>query len=339
MSVRIRYILFCLDFFGINALFRFLNRQKAVILWYHGICEDDFQLLKGYDERHIPKSVFENQIRYLNQKRYHFVTMTELVDALKQSKDIRKFVVLTFDDGFRNVVENAYPIMNQFKAKGCFYLVSGLIGKKELLWTDYVETVVRNSKKGEFLFEFNGKTITYQLDTKESFQNAMRDIKEKLRTIPDAERKEHLKQFAKRVLDTIPQEFEFSTWEQIQSLDKNILEVGSHTVNHPNCANLTSDIELENEIKNSRLAIEQRVGYPIHHFCYPAGSYNDEVIKNVKKYQYASAATIHPGFNDTGTDLYKLRRILACTDMFMFKAMVSGSYQFLSSVIQRLKRL
>jgi peptidoglycan/xylan/chitin deacetylase (PgdA/CDA1 family) len=263
--------------------------------------------------------------------------MSELIDALKNKKRIKKFVVLTFDDGFRNVIENAYPIMRELNAKGCLYLVTSLIGESNLLWTDYVETVIRNSEKGNFHFSFSGKSISYPLDTKESYEQAMQDIKDRLRTIPDKERKEHLQQFAHRKMDTIPKEFQFSSWEQIKGLDKGILEVGSHTVTHPNCANLTSEVELENEIKNSRLAIEHKVGYTIAHFCYPAGSYNDGVIKNVRKYQYASATTIHPGFNDATTDLYQLKRIFVGEDLLLFKASISGSYFFISKIIKMLK--
>ena len=45
-------LLWLLNYTGINALFRFLNRNKAIILWYHGVSSDDFELLTGYDERH-----------------------------------------------------------------------------------------------------------------------------------------------------------------------------------------------------------------------------------------------------------------------------------------------
>ena len=54
-----RLIYLFLDIFGINALFRFINRNEVIILWYHGVCDDDFTLLKGFDERHISKALFK----------------------------------------------------------------------------------------------------------------------------------------------------------------------------------------------------------------------------------------------------------------------------------------
>ena len=100
-----KLLILLLNIPGINAFFRFLNRKKAIILWYHGVCDDDFQLLKGYDERHLKKSKFQMQLRYLKRKGYIFVTMSELVNALTMKKDVRKYVVLTFDDGFSNVIK------------------------------------------------------------------------------------------------------------------------------------------------------------------------------------------------------------------------------------------
>jgi peptidoglycan/xylan/chitin deacetylase (PgdA/CDA1 family) len=328
-------ILLVLDKLGINAIFRFLNRNKVIILWYHGICDDNFELLKGYDERHIPKSLFSEQLNFLKQKGYVFVTLSDLIDIFSNKKQTKKIIIITFDDGFRNVVTNAYPIMKRFNAKGCFYLVSNLIGGNELLWTDYIETIIRNSKRGKFQFVFKGKTVSYDLNTKESYQHTMKDIKRKLRSISDRLRKEHIKQFNDIKIDDVPKEFTFSNWEEIKNLDPAILEVGSHTKNHPNCTNLISNDELIDEIRDSKVKIEQMIGHEINHFCYPAGSYNDEVIKNVKKYGYKTAVTIDEGLNDQNTDLYKLKRILVTEDFLLFKANTSGSLIF----IRRLKNL
>ena len=326
MTTKEKIKLILLEILGINALFRFMNRNKALILMYHGICDDGFDLLKGYDERHITVSLFRKQLTYLKQSGYSFVTMSELEERLKNKTPVRKLVVLTFDDGFRNIADNAYPIMKELGAKGCFYLISDLIGADKLLWTDYVETVVRNSAKGEFLFSFEGRPITYILDTKASYEKAMLDIKRKLKKVPNDDRKRYLQQFDNIKIDTIPKEFFLCDWERIRSLDRRFLEVGSHTATHPNCTSFTSDEEFEREIKGSKAEIEKQVGYEVKHFCYPIGAYNDGVIERLKRYGYWTAVTTTPGFNDENTDVYKLRRIAPREDFLHFKSVASGSY-------------
>jgi len=324
-----RFLFKFLNLSGLNILFRFLNRKKVIILWYHGICDDTFRLLSGFDERHIQKFNFRKQLIFLKKNGYVFLTMTELIDIFTNNKKIKKMVVITLDDGYRNVVTNAYPIMKEVNAKGCFYLVSDLIGSNKLLWTDYIETVVRNSPIGDFEFVFKEKIIHYLLDTKKSFEDAIQDIKSKLRTLPDIERIYHLRQFANKELTDVPKEFILANWNGIQSLDKKILEIGCHTKSHPNLTSLGSSKEFEEEIKMSKMEIEKMIGYKINHFCYPAGDYNKDIIQKVKEYGYKSAVTIKHGFNDVTTDVYQLKRIEAPEDFLFFVSSISGSYLFL----------
>jgi len=326
MKIYRKFLLKILDIAGINAVFRFLNRNKAIILWYHGICDDSFKLLSGYDERHIQKSKFREQLNFLKQKGYVFYNMSELIDVFKSKKKIKKIAVLTFDDGFSNVVKNAYPVMKEFNSKGCFYLISSLIGRDELLWTDFIETVVRNSKKGKFEFIFKGDKIVYNLIDKESYENVMQDIKFKLRTLPDEERIEHIKQFDKKKLTDIPKEFFFANWNQIRNLNRDVLEIGAHTKNHPNLTSINSSKNLELEIKDSKDEIEKKIGYEVNHFCYPAGDYNDRIIKKIKDSGFKSAVTIIHGFNDENTNVYLLKRIECKENFLEFKSLISGSF-------------
>jgi D-aspartate ligase len=326
-------ILYSLDMLGINALCRRFNRDKAVILWYHGICDDGFDLLKGLDDRHIPKSAFREHLRYIKSKGYVFVSMTELVTAIKNKRKIDKMAVLTFDDGFRNIVENAYPIMKEFGARCCYYLVADLIGTDKLLWTDFIGTVVRSQEKGNYQFIFEGETFNYFLDDKKSYQHAIMDIKAKLRTIPDSKRLEYLKKFSHNKLKNIPDEFAMATWEQIKGLDPDIFEIGGHTRRHPDCTNLTTSEGLEDEIYQSKINIEKNIGRKVIHFCYPNGSYDDRVITKVKEYGYESAVAAR-GLTGQHSDLYKLNRVEPSEQFILFKARISGTTNLLKTFLR-----
>ena len=321
-------VLLFLDVLGVNALCRFLNRNKAVVVWYHGVCGEDFNLLKDYDERHIPVSIFRKHLWFLKKKGYSFATMSELAEGY-QRNECGKRIVLTFDDGFRNVVENAYPAMAELGARGCYYLVSGLVGTSELLWTDYVETVVRNQESGEFVFLYKGQEYTYTLDDRRSYEKAMLDIKGKLRSVSDRERQEHLEQFGSLPVDVLPKELRMVDWEEVKGLKREVLEIGCHTKSHPNCVNLTTSEEFDRELQESKVEIERAVGYKVDHFCYPAGSYNDEVIEYVKKCGYQTAVDTEPGFFDRDSDVYRVKRFETNESYLNFKSAVSGSTVFL----------
>jgi peptidoglycan/xylan/chitin deacetylase (PgdA/CDA1 family) len=315
-----------IDLLGINELLRIINRKKVAILWYHGICDDNFDLSKGYDDRFITISSFKEQMEYLKNKGYAFINMTEFVNTVKNKGAFNKNVILTFDDGLRNVIKNAYPIMKEYNAKGCLYVVSDITGSDTLLWSDYVEAEVRSQKQGSFLFDFKDKKYSYPLTDEKSYKKAIKDIKDKLRTVTNKEMQEYLKQFLDNEKGYLPEELSPARWQEIKELDADVLEIGSHTRTHPNCANLTDDIEFENEILQSRRDIENATGRKVEHFCYPAGSYNDAVINKVKTSGYQSAVTVERGLAGSNSNMYRLRRIDAFASMPIFKSRVSGCY-------------
>ncbi len=326
------------DITGLNAIFRYLNRKKAVVLWYHGVCDDGFKLLKGYDERHVPVSKFRRQLAWLKKKGYSFATVSEFYNIIRENKPINRLAILTFDDGFNNIVKNAYPVMAEYGAKGCFYLVSELVSTDNLLWTDRVETALRSRMEGEYVFSCNGKKLVYKIKSKRSRENAMREIKRQLRTLPNSRRQELMPQFSLPGSGLDPDEFKFASWEQVQSLNSDILEPGSHTVSHPNLTSLKTDHEYETEINKSKAVIEKHLQNRVDHFCYPAGDFNDRVIEYVRDCGYKTAVTTIPGFNGSDTDPFRIRRVVVTESFAAFKAYVSGFYLFLRGIAKRGKQ-
>jgi peptidoglycan/xylan/chitin deacetylase (PgdA/CDA1 family) len=323
------------DIIGLNLIFRFINRKKAVVLWYHGVCDDGFRLLKGYDERHVPVSKFRRQLAYLKKKGYKFATVSEFYDIIRERKPINRLAILTFDDGFNNIVKNAYPVMAEYGAKGCFYLVSELVSTDNLLWTDRVETAIRSHTEDEYVFSCGGKKLVYRLKSRRSRENAMREIKRQLRALPDSRRRELMPQFSIPGKGPGPDEFKFASWEQVQSLNPEILEPGSHTVSHPNLTSLNSDMEYKTEINKSKAVIEKHLQNQVDHFCFPAGDFNDVVIEYVRECGYKTAVTTIPGLNGSDTDPFRIRRVVVTENFAAFKAYVSGFYLFLRGLVKR----
>ena len=323
-------LLIAFELLGVNRLCRHINRNKGIVLWYHGI-RDDNASFSDFPRRklNIPASVFRKQLAYLKNKGYSFVSLSELANIPRNSNKVVRPVTLTFDDGYENVIRNAYPIMKEYGAMGCLYLVSNTIDTNQLLWPDHVWTVIGNSR-GEHVFTHRGVPIKYRLGSKKSYRRTAIDVLRRLRALPYWERMEHLRQFdACSSLDKVPREFRLVTAQQVKSLDKDVLEVGCHTRTHAECADLVSDCEFQDEMENSKSEIEHIVGYKVKHFCYPAGLYNARAMEHVKRYGYQTAVTTEPGFTDETADFFRLRRIPAEEDLLLFKALTSGSALFL----------
>ncbi len=324
-----------LDFFFFNEFFRLLNRKKYIILWYHGVSHRFI----SFSTRHIAKSEFEKQIKYLKRKGYSFFTLTELIKTIYSKKKIKsKTVIFSFDDGFKNIIKNAYPLMKKYNLKGCFYVISDLIDSNQLLWTDYIELTILNYKNSTLNFKFKDKNIEYPLFSNKMIKYCINDIKERLKSLGNDERIQHLKQFQipnkLSSFSNIPEEYILAESKEIASLDRTILEIGSHTKSHPNLPSLKKKEEFEKELYEAKIEIENYVGYKINHLCYPAGAFNDITIRFAKKYEYLTGVTTISGLNTSNTDLFKLKRLLSDNNFIKFKAKISGLYSFMKRIIK-----
>ena len=110
--------------------------------------------------------IFIKIVKYLKKKKYVFITLSDWLNIINYEKKLRhRYIILTFDDGFKNVVEQAYPIMKNYGAKGCFYVVSSVIGSQKLNWIEYLEVLVRNHTSSSFDFNYFDKLIKYPLNS------------------------------------------------------------------------------------------------------------------------------------------------------------------------------
>ena len=87
----------------------------------------------------------------------------------------------------------------------------------------------------------------------------------------------------------------FLNWDQIKELANNGFEMGSHSLSHPRLVELSAE-ELKNELQNSKIILEQKIGKKIIHFAYPYGKYNSEVKTEVLNH-YSTAVTTKKGFD------------------------------------------
>lgn len=83
--------------------------------------------------------------------------------------------------------------------------------------------------------------------------------------------------------------------------------VGSHTLTHPHLSHLTT-AEAQKEIADSRKKLEDLLGIPVRHFCYPYGEHNERLAAIVRDAGYLTATTTARGINTKGTSPYLLMR-------------------------------
>ena len=100
---------------------------KALIICYHCVKDEAFPHLR-------PAKVadFENQMRYLSKK-YNPISLERMAQHIQNEMSLpSKAVAVTFDDGYQDNYENAYPILKKYHIPATFFLTTSFIGTGEI---------------------------------------------------------------------------------------------------------------------------------------------------------------------------------------------------------------
>lgn len=87
---------------------------------------------------------------------------------------------------------------------------------------------------------------------------------------------------------------EHMTWDQVAELPNLGIEIGAHSVTHPDLRTV-SGARLTREVAEAKRELEERTGARVDFFCYPAGKYNDQTPGAVKTAGYLGAVTTEYG--------------------------------------------
>jgi len=251
----------------------------------------------------FPTNAFEKLLVHL-QRRFEVLHIGEaLLRIGSEQPRTRPSVVLTFDDGLRNHAEVVYPLLSKYGLPAVFYVCPGLIEARQWLWPHEVrqrlltmpiaDRVAWASEAGICVSDPNG-------------------IVEAMKGLPNCTRLDLLASVRRVTQGFQPSEqqqrqFDVMSWNQLLSLDPQLVTVGSHTLTHPIMTSLPFE-ELEREFKESRLWLERRLQRSVEHFCYPNGSENLRVRTCAAKH-YRSAVTTEMGYWYASTDALGIPRI------------------------------
>lgn len=130
------------------------------------------------------------------------------------------------------------------------------------------------------------------------------------------------------------------TWQQMNILISHGHEIGAHSASHRKLARLSPE-EIHREVVDSKLLLDEHLDRPAQFFCYPAGSYTQEVVVTVKQAGFLGACTVRPGANYPGSDPFLLKRteISRFDSLWDFQKKMAGAYDWLHAAIQQVHRV
>ena len=123
------------------------NRACVPILMYHSISTNLFGLSHPHSQINTTPEMFSTQMRWLRNAGYQSVDLSEMVDGLSNAQDMSKKVVITFDDGYRDIFVDGLPTLKQCGFTATIFLATDRIrdtpmrfeGVDYLTWKDVRE--------------------------------------------------------------------------------------------------------------------------------------------------------------------------------------------------------
>jgi len=269
---------------GVNAIARSLLARRLLVLCYHGVCAQTPDV-SDPDGLHIPVRLFEEQVEWI-VRHYRPISLDQVRHCCQGRAELpRSAVLLTFDDGYRNVARHALPLLRRQEVPCVIFPVAGAVESGAWLWTSEVEWQ---------------RSSTPDFGTLRSW----------LKALPVSERRAWLaREFPKREPRALC-DYSLAGWNELrEALASGLVAIGSHGLSHEPLTTCDSG-ELGDELGRSRRLISERLKVEVDAVAYPNGDWSSEVVAVARDVGYRLGFTTAPRHVRESDDALALPRIL-----------------------------
>lgn len=246
-------------------------RGNVSILMYHRVLPAE-EIAKDKSPNAdwvVSVTKFEEQIKYLSEN-YHVIPIGELPNHLSDFH--KQSVVITFDDGYKDNLLYALPILKRHNVPAVIYIVTRFPEGDCTIWSYEVSEICESRKSLEFYWQ--GRHYYWDLTNRKQKDRCFQDLKSSILSLHTNDQLS-LMQFIRNGEPTKNYPELCLTWEEIQQLDKEpSITIGAHTHTHVNLKKLMIQ-EARKEILYSKKLLEEKLGHTVEHFAYPYGTSNE----------------------------------------------------------------
>lgn len=205
------------------------------------------------------------------KKETHIISEEELIDILYHKKKFNRVCsMVTFDDGYIDNYEIAYPILKELSIPAIFFIPTKCIGERSLGWWDVAAYLVKNTKLEKTRFRDKELLLS---DKKKIIAELIIELKKMEGSRVDG----YLNELSESLEVLTPsleiQGNQLMSWEQIKEVSSNGISIGSHTHDHVILSRQTLG-DLRFQVKKSKDILEEQLGRDVKSIAYPVGGYN-----------------------------------------------------------------
>jgi peptidoglycan/xylan/chitin deacetylase (PgdA/CDA1 family) len=275
------------------------EQRRPLIVGYHRVVEDFDSASQTYmPGMLISRAMFERHIDWIGRS-FRFVGLDEIGENARSGRPFSGPVAaITFDDGYRDVYENAFPLLRRKGIPAAVFVVTDLIGRPMWQTHDRLYCLVERAfntwedprRQLVELITALGLPADRIFRTPAAFKSSLSTVSALLPMLAQTDVIQLMNRLEAHV-GPDPGRMSLSlTWPMIREMRANGITIGSHTRRHVSLPSEPPDA-LEEELEGSKRVLEQTLGERIDHFAYPGGHFTPRVVRALDDAGYRCAYT------------------------------------------------
>lgn len=307
-----------------------VSARALTVLTYHRVLSAEHSAAYPFPSLAMPLDAFRDQVRWL-ASHYEVLPLTRALERNQtNTRTSRPLLALTFDDGYYDAAKNVAPVLEESGVRGTFFVTTGFVATRELLWFDRAVLLFANapeSERREVVLQVCGAGHVDQLPAPGASAGTWTAY---LKLCQSAQRRAILSEL-ESVAGGPPavDGYQAISVADLIGLHERGHEIGSHTVTHPLLPEL-DQAALECEVEGARDALDAWLGTSVPGFCYPNGDCDERVVAAVSRAGHRHACTTRDGIHHPGDDPLQIRRVDVVADRAL-----DGSRSFDATALRR----
>ncbi len=284
-------------------------RHHVTIVMYHGVVRTSLEVP---DRCFVDKESFTRQVAYLKRD-FDVIPLRDVVHRLRNGQVRRPTAAITFDDGYQNNYDVAWPILREAGLPATIFLVTGLMDTSDMVWSCRLHRAITETSKSEL--EWGESRL--DLRGAAARGRAAIALKRRLKMQQPQSQATELTGMLRALGDDpdrpVDQESPFRMLNRdaiVEMSRSGLIDFGAHTCSHP-ILSLLSDGDCRREVADSVAAVAEITDQPCTLFAYPNGQphdYTPSVIAAVAAAGIQTAVTTVQRQNDAETPALELGR-------------------------------
>ena len=277
--------------------------ERPLILGYHRVV-DDFDATAQREMPSMLTSVemFERHLELVG-RHFRFTTLDDIGARLASGQPFTERVAaVTFDDGYRDNYEQAFPILQKKGIPAAVFVVTDLVGKPAWQVHDKLFHLITkafaawNDPRRELYTLLNTLDLpaSHLLRHRAATSSPMMTVSALLPDLSMANIRRVMAALEASTGNGFHNIAMSLTWPMIEEMHRAGITIGSHTRRHVSLPAESTETVVE-ELEESKRTIEAHLGTPVEHFAYPGGQFTLREVEALERtgYRFAYTACSH----------------------------------------------